>query len=99
MFELIRFGLAMMTMGKCSLCATYLISSWARMIGRYLYVPPHCVVLNVLAIFASSVVRTFMDPKVGCTTIFVKVASPKVAFTMEVINVVVLLGILLYISV
>ena len=69
------------------------------MIRSNLYVPPHCVVLNVLATFASSVVRTFMDTEVGCTTIFVKVASPKVAFTMEVINVVVLLGILLYISV
>ena len=99
MFELIRFGLAMMTMGKCSLCATYLISSWARMIGRYLYVPPHCVVLNVLATLASYVARILMEPEVGCPTIFVKVASPKVAFTMEVIDAVVSLIILLYFAI
>ena len=81
---------------KCPSCDTYLISSWARISGRHPYVPPHFVVLNVLATFASSVVRILMETKVGCTTIFVKVASLKFAFTMEVINAVVSLGILLY---
>ena len=81
---------------KCSSCATYIISSWARVSGRHPYVPPYCVVLNVLATFASSVVKIFMEPEVGCPTIFVKVASPKVAFTMEVINAIVSLVVLLY---
>ena len=61
--------------------------------GRHPYVPPHCVVLNVLATFVSSVVKILMDPNVGCTTIFVKVASPKVALTIEMIDSVVSLGI------
>ena len=60
--------------------------------GRHPYVPPHCVVLNVLATFASSVVRILMDPEVGCPTIFLKVASPKVVFTIEVIDAVVSLS-------
>ena len=71
----------------------------ARISERHMYVPPHCVVLNVLATFASSVVRIFMEPKVGCTTIFVKVASLNVVSTMEVIDAVVSLGILLYFAV
>ena len=54
--------------------------------GSHPYVPPHCVVLNVLANFASSVVSVFMEPEVVCPTIFVKVASPKVAFIIEVID-------------
>ena len=83
-------------MKKCSSCATYLISSWARIIGRYLYVPTHCVVLNVLATFASSVVRILMETKVSCHTIFVKVASLKVSYTMEVINTVLSLGMFLF---
>ena len=63
------------------------------MSGRHLYVPPHCVVFNVLATFASSVVRILMEPEVGCPTIFVKMASQKVFFTVELIDTVVLLGI------
>ena len=63
---------------------------------RHLYVPHHCVVLNVLATFAISIVRVFMDPEVGCPTIFVKLDSPKAAFTIEVIDAVVSLGIFLY---
>ena len=55
--------------------------------------PPHCVVLNVIATFASSVVRILMDLEVGFPTIFVKESSQKVVFTMEVINAVVSLGI------
>ena len=86
LFELTRFELVMGMNCKCSLCAKYLISSWERMRGRHLYVPPHCVVLNVLATFASSVVRILMDPGVGCPTISVNVASPKVVFAIEVIN-------------
>ena len=35
----------------------------------------------------------------GCPTIFVKVASPKVVFTIEVIDAVVLLDIFLYFNV
>ena len=69
------------------------------MSGRHPYVPPHCVVFNVLSAFASSVVMIFIEPEVGCTTIFLKVASLKVAFTMEVIDDVISLGILLYFSV
>ena len=92
MFELTRFGLTMVPEWKCSSCATYLISSWARMRGKHPYVSPHCVVLNVLVTFSSSVVRILMDPEVGCPTIFVKVASPKVAFTIEVIDAVASLG-------
>ena len=61
--------------------------------------PPHCVVLNVLATFASSVFRILMDLEVGCPTIFVKVASPKFAFTTEVIDAVFSLAILLYFAV
>ena len=93
MFKLTRFGLAMGPEWKCSSCATYLISSWAKMRGRHPYVPPHCVVLNVLLTFSSSVVRILMDPEVGCPTIFVKVDSLKVVFTTEVIDAVVLIGI------
>ena len=63
------------------------------MSGRHPYVPLHCVVLNVLVTFASSVVRILMDPEVGCPIIFVKVVSPKVDFTMELINAAVSLGI------
>ena len=69
------------------------------MSGRHEYVPPHCVVLNVLATFAGYVARILMEPEVGCPTIFVKVASPKVAFTMEVIDAVVSLIILLYFAI
>ena len=93
MFELARFGFAMGLKWKCSSCATYLIQSWAKMSVRHPYVSLHCMVLNVLATFASSIVRILMEPKVGCPTIFVKVASPKVVFTIEVIDYVVLLGI------
>ena len=64
--------------------------------GRRLYVPPYCVVLKVLADFASYFIIMFMEPKVGCPTIFVKVASPKVSFTIEVIDAVVSLDIFLY---
>ena len=69
------------------------------MSGSHLYVPLHCVVLNVLANFASSVVSILMDPEVGCPAIFVKVASPKVSFTIEVIDAIVLLVVLLYLAV
>ena len=99
MFELTRFGLATGPEWKCSLCATYLILSWARMSGRHPYVPPHCVVLNVLETFASSVVRILMNPEVGCPTIFLKVASPKVTFTMEIIDAVFSLDVLLYFAI
>ena len=61
--------------------------------------PPHCVVLNVRATFASSIVRILMDPEVGCTTIFVRVASLKVDITREVIDAVVFLDILIYFAV
>ena len=93
MFAFTRFVLAMGPEWKYSSCATYLILSWARMRGRHPYVPPHFVVIDVLATFAISVVRTFMDPEVGCPTILVKVASPNVVFTIEVIDSVVLLDI------
>ena len=99
MFELTRFGLAMGPEWKFPSCATYLIPSSVRMSGRHPYVPPHCVVLNVMVAFASSVVSILMQPEVGCPHIFLKVASEKVAFTMEVINAVVSLGILLYFAV
>ena len=66
---------------------------------RHPYVSLHCMVLNVLATFASSIVRILMETKVGCPTILVKVASLKVAFTMEVIDAVLLLGILFYFAV
>ena len=69
------------------------------MSGRHPYGPPHCVVFNVLSAFASSVVMIFIEPEVGCTTIFLKVASLKVAFTMEVIDADLLLGILFYFAV
>ena len=49
--------------------------------------------------FASSVVSILMDPEVGCPAIFVKVASPKVSFTIEVIDAIVLLVVLLYLAV
>ena len=78
---------------KYSVCATYLILSWVKMRGRHPYVSPHCLVLNVFATFDISVVRIVMDPEEGCPTIFEKVASPKVVFTIEVIDAVVLLGI------
>ena len=55
--------------------------------------PPYCVVLKVLADFASYFIKMFIEPKVGCPTIFVKVASPKVSFTIEVIDAVVRLSI------
>ena len=55
--------------------------------------PPHCVVLNVLATFTSSVVRILMEPKMGYPTIFVKLASLKVPFAIEVKDDVVSLGI------
>ena len=61
--------------------------------GKHKYVHLHCMVLNMHATFASSVVRILMDPEVGCPTIFVKVASLKVVFTTEVIDAVVLIGI------
>ena len=61
--------------------------------GRRPYVPPHSVVLNVLANFASSVVIIFMGTEVGCPTIFVKVDLPKVVLTIAVIDTVVSLGI------
>ena len=66
------------------------------MSGRHPYVPPHCVVLNVLETFASSVVSIFMELEVGFPTIFVKVASLKVSYTMEVINTVLSLGMFLF---
>ena len=98
-FELTRFGLAMGTECNCSSCATYLILSWESISGRHPYVPPHCVVLNVLETFASSVVRILMNPEVGCPTIFLKVASPKVTFTMEIIDAVFSLDVLLYFAI
>ena len=61
--------------------------------GSHPYVLPHCVFLNVLATFASSIIRILMEPEVGCPTILVKVDSPKVVFTIEVIDAVVPLGI------
>ena len=61
--------------------------------GRHPYVPPNCVVLNLLATFAIFFVRILLEPEVECPTIFAKVDSPKVAFTIEVIYAVVSLGI------
>ena len=61
--------------------------------GRHPYVSPHCMVLNVFATFSSFVVIILMDPEVGCLTILVKVASPRVVFAIELIGAVVSLGI------
>ena len=91
MFKLIRFGLATGLEWKRLSSATYLLLSCLRMIRRHPYVPPHCVVLNVLVTFSSSVVRIFKDTEVGCPIISVKAASPNVVFTIEVIDAVVLL--------